>query len=1174
MNETKRASLVSVTTGMANTMTRGRRIARVCKACNRGVPAYPGRYPAACPMCGGALEASCDEGSVNEGVAIKPDAYYVIAADVVMVGGVLKPVLRDVLDGPFPSYQAAKPAMMRGGPKATIRRGDVILDADKDPYSVLESVVYVPGQEPDADAPVIASAHRYVEPIQALIEVGQPRGESIVVPYAEVERQVPAGVRGIDWYTEGTDSGKRYRVEGPHAPVLIFEFDDERHEARLTPTDQPKRHLGFDPRAEMVEDGGWNEGGFVEEGKSMKEDIVVPASTRKALERSVVAKINRDNKSKIGGEWDVMIPKHAMVRAAEAVGAVYPSNPAGAGQWWRGPVSAIPTDVLVGLRAVLRGKLAAKHFEIIKVAMGITEAALTPEDIYALVADRFAEAGVVAEASLDERGFTSPATLQPLEPMPATVTGNTEEDYRASAFRNKRDNRAKKGTAIHGTTRFVVGGRKRRVSKDVEADLQRKRNARRGQAKRIAAARKYHNSPDGRRLHRDLGHYNRGKGRRKNEEYPDSPWLENALGAVLTVEEARQIIDERDPYGQDTARWVARGGGDGGGYVTQRDLDALERILDGLFARAGMDIEFTRHFLDRVNDRRNKRQITIDELSAIFHEVFQRHANKIKGRGADWEAVIADLTSNINIPFVLNYDRRNRSLELVAKTVMRKRGFKTRNKRLTVTTAAERAEAARAKIASLTESDSEMRELERRAALGDTKAQSRLARMQQRVEDPEMPWNQLGLTKIESLVVWAVGSWKAQHGGVKNLRWVNLKRLGFRLSLGQYEAARKSLSTKGVFNKAGSATRKSKDMRKRLGELTGTPGYGDGYLRWVLKNDGPDVHAAHAPEPAKPEKAPLPYLSRSAPALDSSLRYLTEPMKEDGLGGVFFYEPVSAYREQKHYVVPLERLKNGNLKVLIVTWEGGRRVPNKAKQDTLNPRDPLWGAKFAGMRTQDVPPKVLDRFKAKDIKLRESVDENIVQVGYKLTPVGRKMLDLTENAMGTHPHASLPPLASGMAMEEPSVDDLFDSILRRLIVIESSDVLEDVNFDEHGSIYLFFDPSLSRKEVDEVHKWVQHEHQKLSLVASPNGSLPEEQARADWWVMFLPGANIDEGTEPGPDPAKYARPEDAEMEGPRRQMMVSAPPTPVDQVATTVDTNKLMKGLGESARWLTPLEHA
>ena len=56
--------------------------------------------------------------------------------------------------------------------------------------------------------------------------------------------------------------------------------------------------------------------------------------------------------------------------------------------------------------------------------------------------------------------------------------------------------------------------------------------------------------------------------------------------------------------------------------ITQAQLDALETVLDRVFGQLGIDVEFTRHFLDRVNDERNRRQITIKELGLLFKKEF------------------------------------------------------------------------------------------------------------------------------------------------------------------------------------------------------------------------------------------------------------------------------------------------------------------------------------------------------------------------------------------------------------------------------------------------------------------------------------------------------------------------------------------------------------------------
>jgi len=52
--------------------------------------------------------------------------------------------------------------------------------------------------------------------------------------------------------------------------------------------------------------------------------------------------------------------------------------------------------------------------------------------------------------------------------------------------------------------------------------------------------------------------------------------------------------------------------------VKKSDIDQLEKYADRLFGAVGIDVEFTRHFLDRVHDARNKVSITTSELTRLF----------------------------------------------------------------------------------------------------------------------------------------------------------------------------------------------------------------------------------------------------------------------------------------------------------------------------------------------------------------------------------------------------------------------------------------------------------------------------------------------------------------------------------------------------------------------------
>lgn len=125
----------------------------------------------------------------------------------------------------------------------------------------------------------------------------------------------------------------------------------------------------------------------------------------------------------------------------------------------------------------------------------------------------------------------------------------------------------------------------------------------------------------------------------------------------------------------------------GNDEITQRELNDLERALDSFFQSLNIDVNFTKHFLDRVNDRRNKKQITLCELSDIFRSLYRKHdlhlLNLVK-RQRDIEKVIKSISTSINIPLAFHWNKRGNELELIAKTVMRKKGFKTKDKVLTV----------------------------------------------------------------------------------------------------------------------------------------------------------------------------------------------------------------------------------------------------------------------------------------------------------------------------------------------------------------------------------------------------------------------------------------------------------------------------------------------------------
>jgi len=114
--------------------------------------------------------------------------------------------------------------------------------------------------------------------------------------------------------------------------------------------------------------------------------------------------------------------------------------------------------------------------------------------------------------------------------------------------------------------------------------------------------------------------------------------------------------------------------------VTAVDIKQLETFADRIFADVGIDVEFTKHFMDRVNSERNAKPIVPAELTRLFKQERKRYGKPIAQMGPDSEAVMRDLQTNINVPFALVLDKANDELDLIAKTVMRKKDFDTPNR--------------------------------------------------------------------------------------------------------------------------------------------------------------------------------------------------------------------------------------------------------------------------------------------------------------------------------------------------------------------------------------------------------------------------------------------------------------------------------------------------------------
>ena len=116
--------------------------------------------------------------------------------------------------------------------------------------------------------------------------------------------------------------------------------------------------------------------------------------------------------------------------------------------------------------------------------------------------------------------------------------------------------------------------------------------------------------------------------------------------------------------------------------ISMSQLNQVEKHLDKIWAKVGIDVEFTRHFHDRVNDARNKKTINTAELIRIYREIYKKYGKPISKLSRGTEILLKDMSTDINVPVVLKWD--GKEFDMIAKTVMRKKNFKSRTRKYAV----------------------------------------------------------------------------------------------------------------------------------------------------------------------------------------------------------------------------------------------------------------------------------------------------------------------------------------------------------------------------------------------------------------------------------------------------------------------------------------------------------
>lgn len=106
--------------------------------------------------------------------------------------------------------------------------------------------------------------------------------------------------------------------------------------------------------------------------------------------------------------------------------------------------------------------------------------------------------------------------------------------------------------------------------------------------------------------------------------------------------------------------------------MSMSQVQTLDSRLDALFSRLGIDVVFSKHFVERLEGR--EQDIEPDEVYQAFVKFLRKYGDKVYA-SRELNGVLKDISDDINIPFSIKLKERGRKLYTI--TVMRKKDFKT-----------------------------------------------------------------------------------------------------------------------------------------------------------------------------------------------------------------------------------------------------------------------------------------------------------------------------------------------------------------------------------------------------------------------------------------------------------------------------------------------------------------
>lgn len=81
------------------------------------------------------------------------------------------------------------------------------------------------------------------------------------------------------------------------------------------------------------------------------------------------------------------------------------------------------------------------------------------------------------------------------------------------------------------------------------------------------------------------------------------------------------------------------------------EVQELESQLDTLMSSVGLDVKFSRHFVERILGR--EKRVTVDEVVDSFQRLKSKYKKRLLSakKKEDYEAVLKDFSNDINVVF-------------------------------------------------------------------------------------------------------------------------------------------------------------------------------------------------------------------------------------------------------------------------------------------------------------------------------------------------------------------------------------------------------------------------------------------------------------------------------------------------------------------------------------------